>query len=95
MTSKSNYNFLACFYDTKEMRETFPKSYEYPFLTESMLIPGKIICSNDLLLFGTTVVKVLKNSTFAERNADIRRQMEIDNIYVPITNISFKKNTQK
>ena len=83
MTSKNNYERLACFYDTKEMRETFPKSYEYDFLQNSLLTPGKIICSSELKLFGTTVVTVLKNSTVVERNADIRRQMELNNVFVP------------
>ena len=43
---------------------------------DDMPIPGKITCSRDLKSFGT-IVTVLKNSTVAERNADIRSQMKL------------------
>ena len=72
---------MYCFYDTKEMREMFPKSYPNKLWLKGLIVPGQII-SSDLNGFATTFIKVLKSTTYEERNSEIRRQMEYKTVYV-------------
>jgi hypothetical protein len=82
MSEAEKYEYLSCFYDTQEMRQTFPDSYPDPLWRSVKLVPGRIICSPNLGAFGATVVAVLKDQSYRDRNEEIRREMEINNVVV-------------
>ena len=76
------YENLSCFYDTHEMRQMFPDSYPDPIWRSGKVVPGRIICSHNLGAFGATMVTILKDQSYRDRNEAIRREMEIKNVVV-------------
>lgn len=72
--------YLNCFYDILEMRQNFPQNYPQEFLLKSLIVPGRIICTPEVALFNATLVILDKNLSFADRNKEIRKQVEASNV---------------
>ena len=81
-TTDKEYEHFSCFYDTKEMRDNYPKNYPTEWSKNVVLNPGRIICTPEIGLFATILVTLKKNLSYAERNKQIREEMEIRNVLI-------------
>ena len=70
------YDYYSCFYDTKEMRETFPANYPTSWSKTSIITPNQIICSPEIGLFGARVIAVSKDLSYEDRKTLIRKDMK-------------------
>ena len=70
------YDYYSCFYDTKEMRDTFPKNYPTSWSKTSIITLNQIICSPEIGLFGARVIAVSKDLSYEDRKTLIRKDMK-------------------
>lgn len=88
--SESNTKYLSCFYDTKNMRKYYPENYPMQEIIDSrIVIPGRIICTPEIGLFYTTLVRLDKNLSYTEEKHQIREQVELDNVITLTPNREF------
>jgi hypothetical protein len=70
------YDYYSCFYDTKEMRDTFPDNYPTSWSKTSIITLNQIICSPEIGLFGARVISVSKDLSYEDKKTLIRKEMK-------------------
>jgi hypothetical protein len=70
------YDYYSCFYDTKEMRDTFPDNYPTSWSKKSIITLNQIICSPEIGLFGARVISVSKDLSSEDKKTLIRKEMK-------------------
>jgi hypothetical protein len=70
------YDYYSCFYDTKEMRDTFPDNYPTLWSKTSIITLNQIICSPEIGLFGARVISVSKDLSYEDKKTLIRKEMK-------------------